>query len=94
MNKPRRELIKDVLWCLALAGLAASVIRFSQGLGAATGLDDSTPWGLWIAFDVMAGVALAAGGFVLADSVRSQTPVPEWRFSIPATDPLGGRSRN
>jgi Ni/Fe-hydrogenase subunit HybB-like protein len=29
-------------------------------------LNDWTPWGFWIGFDVMGGVALAAGGFVIA----------------------------
>ncbi|MBD3233658.1 MAG: hypothetical protein GF315_08025, partial [candidate division Zixibacteria bacterium] len=34
-------------------------------LGVTTNLTDATPWGLWIGFDVMAGVALASGGFVM-----------------------------
>ena len=46
-----------------------TVARFTHGLGATTNLSDATPWGLWIGFDVMAGVALAAGGFVLAATV-------------------------
>jgi Ni/Fe-hydrogenase subunit HybB-like protein len=56
---------KIVLW--TIVGLAAAVgaARFVFGLGATTNLDDATPWGLWIGFDVMGGVALAAGGFVL-----------------------------
>jgi Ni/Fe-hydrogenase subunit HybB-like protein len=36
------------------------------GLGAVTNLSNHFPWGLWIAFDVMTGVALAAGAFVIA----------------------------
>lgn len=44
---------------------AVGVTRFAFGLGATTNLSDSTPWGLWIGFDVMGGVALAAGGFVM-----------------------------
>jgi Ni/Fe-hydrogenase subunit HybB-like protein len=44
-------------------------VRFTQGLGAVTNLSDAAPWGLWIGFDVMAGVALAAGGFVMAATV-------------------------
>lgn len=56
---------KLVLWLIT--GFAASVglNRFIFGLGATTNLTDSTPWGLWIGFDVMAGVALAGGGFVI-----------------------------
>ena len=57
-----------MLASLALgAGLA--VFRFSRGLGAATHLSDSFPWGLWIGFDVLTGVALAAGGFTIAATV-------------------------
>jgi Ni/Fe-hydrogenase subunit HybB-like protein len=60
-----RTLIKDSLWAIALAGLVASIIRFTQGLGSATGLNDSAPWGLWIAFKLVF-VAIAGGGFTLA----------------------------
>ncbi|OHB81304.1 MAG: polysulfide reductase, partial [Planctomycetes bacterium RBG_16_64_10] len=49
-------------------GLAA--YRFARGLGAATNLNDAFPWGLWIGFDMLCGVALAAGGFVLAGTVH------------------------
>jgi Ni/Fe-hydrogenase subunit HybB-like protein len=48
---------------------AVSAVRFLHGLGAVTNLSDAAPWGLWIGFDVMSGVALAAGGFVLAGIV-------------------------
>jgi Ni/Fe-hydrogenase subunit HybB-like protein len=65
----RRDLVKDVLWILFTAGFVAAIIRFSRGLGATTNLSDATPWGLWIGFDVIAGVALAAGGFTLAATV-------------------------
>ncbi len=55
-----------ILWVLVIAGLWSSYIRFTQGLGAATNLSDGRPWGLWITFDVLIGIALAAGGFTLA----------------------------
>jgi len=55
-----------VLWLLVLAALAIGVVRFAFGLGAVTNLSDRFPWGLWIAFDVLGGVALAAGGFTMA----------------------------
>lgn len=51
-------------------GLYASIVRFFVGLGASTRLTDLAPWGLWIGFDVMSGVALAAGGFVVAGAVH------------------------
>jgi len=47
-------------------GLYSTVIRFSRGLGASTALSDAFPWGLWIGFDVLCGVALAAGGFTIS----------------------------
>ncbi|WP_324717637.1 Ni/Fe-hydrogenase cytochrome b subunit [Carboxydochorda subterranea] len=54
------------LWALALTGGLAMVYRLVRGLGATTHLNDAWPWGWWIAFDVMGGVALAAGAFVVA----------------------------
>lgn len=54
------------LGAVALAGAAAMAYRLFRGLGAATNLNDAWPWGWWIAFDVMGGVALAAGAFVVA----------------------------
>ena len=53
-----------------LGGLTATVVRFGWGLGASTNLSDQTPWGLWIGFDVVTGVGLAAGGFTLAGIVH------------------------
>ncbi|MGD9284180.1 MAG: Ni/Fe-hydrogenase cytochrome b subunit, partial [Desulfobacterales bacterium] len=41
-----------------------TVLRFTGGLGAVTNLDDNNPWGVWIGFDLLVGVALAAGGYV------------------------------
>lgn len=64
MNKLDR--IKAMLWILALSGLVAIVYRFYAGLGAATGLSDAMPWGIWKIINMVAGVALATGGFMLA----------------------------
>ena len=33
-------------------------------------MNDAFPWGMWIGFDMLCGVALAAGGFVLAGTVH------------------------
>ncbi|OGU08131.1 MAG: hypothetical protein A2W29_00580, partial [Gemmatimonadetes bacterium RBG_16_66_8] len=41
------------------------VIRFTQGLGSITNLSQDYPWGLWIGFDVITGVAFAGGAYVL-----------------------------
>jgi c(7)-type cytochrome triheme protein len=54
---------------IAAAGIWATWVRFSQGLGAATHLSDQFPWGIWIGFDLLVGVALAAGGFTITATV-------------------------
>lgn len=51
---------------VVLLGLAITAWRFTVGLGPATGLSDGYPWGLWIAFDVVTGTALACGGYAVA----------------------------
>ena len=50
-------------------GLPLIAYRFIFGLGAATNLSQTNPWGIWIGFDMLSGVALAAGGYTLATSV-------------------------
>jgi Ni/Fe-hydrogenase subunit HybB-like protein len=51
------------------AGAVVTVLRYWKGLGAVTNLSDSFPWGLWIGFDVLCGVGLAAGGFTITTAV-------------------------
>ena len=53
---------------LTLLGLGAglALVRYVYGIGEITNLSNRFPWGIWIGFDVMGGVALAAGGFVMA----------------------------
>ncbi|WP_027178263.1 sulfate respiration complex protein HmcC [Maridesulfovibrio bastinii] len=48
---------------IIVIGLIITVIRFYKGIGAVTNLDDNNPWGIWIGFDLLCGVALAAGGY-------------------------------
>ena len=48
-----------------LRGLVLTVIRFTQGLGSVTNLNQQFPWGFWIGFDVVCGVAFAAGAYVI-----------------------------
>jgi len=48
-----------------LLGFILIVIRFWKGLGAVTNLTQDVPWGLWIGFDVVTGVAFAGGAYVL-----------------------------
>jgi Ni/Fe-hydrogenase subunit HybB-like protein len=54
---------------ILLGGAAIVLLRFVKGLGATTNLSHTNPWGLWIGFDVMTGVALAAGGYVTSSAV-------------------------
>lgn len=61
------KIITAILFAL---GLYATLVRFGKGLGAATNLTDAFPWGIWIGFDVLVGVGLAAGGFVIAATVH------------------------
>lgn len=55
-----------LLLVVIVAGGLATAWRFIAGLGATTGLSDGYPWGIWIAFDVVTGTALATGGYALA----------------------------
>jgi len=63
------RIVKSILWFIMGAAAVVAVARFYRGLGSSTAMSDTTPWGLWIGFDVMGGVALAAGGFVVAATV-------------------------
>ena len=51
------------------AGGVVTVLRYWKGLGAVTNLSDRYPWGLWVGFDVLCGVGLAAGGFTITTAV-------------------------
>jgi Ni/Fe-hydrogenase subunit HybB-like protein len=53
---------------LTLFAIAAVLIlyRLATGLGTVTAMNDGYPWGLWIAFDVVTGTALACGGYAVA----------------------------
>jgi Ni/Fe-hydrogenase subunit HybB-like protein len=50
---------------IMLLGLVLIVIRFWKGIGSITNLTQDVPWGLWIGFDVVTGVAFAGGAYVL-----------------------------
>ena len=58
-----------ILLFFIVAGSAAIVYRLIFGLGATTNLNDSYPWGFWLGLDVLGGVAMAAGGFIIACAV-------------------------
>lgn len=50
---------------IILLGGALIVLRLIKGLGATTNLSQDFPWGIWIGFDVMTGVAFAGGAYCL-----------------------------
>ncbi len=50
---------------IILLGIVILVIRFTKGLGAVTNLNQDYPWGIWIGFDVVTGVAFAGGAYII-----------------------------
>ncbi len=54
------------IWVLGALGMGVAVYRWFAGLGATTNLSDGRGWGLWISFDMMSGIGLAAGAFTVA----------------------------
>jgi len=55
-----------LLGAVTVTGGGLAAYRFLTGIGAVSNLNQGYPWGFWIGFDVLAGIALAAGGFVVA----------------------------
>ncbi len=63
-TKPKLSVVNIITGIILVIGLYLTVLRFTKGIGAVTNLDNNNPWGIWIGFDLLCGVALAAGGFV------------------------------
>ncbi|MFX4262182.1 NrfD/PsrC family molybdoenzyme membrane anchor subunit [Pelotomaculum propionicicum] len=57
---------RKLLILFVLIAVGAALWRFAFGLGSVTNLSDEWPWGLWIGFDLLCGIALAGGGFSTA----------------------------
>ncbi len=55
-----------VLGGILTLGVLVTLYRYLRGLGAMSNLSDAFPWGLWISFDLLCGVALGAGAFTTA----------------------------
>jgi Ni/Fe-hydrogenase subunit HybB-like protein len=55
---------------ILIIGVPLLVYRFAAGLGATTNLSQTAPWGIWIGFDMMTGIVLAAGGFTIGSAVQ------------------------
>ena len=67
---PKITVWRAIFAAILLSGAYATYLRIFYGLGGSTNLSDKFPWGLWIGFDVMCGVGLAAGGFTLVAMVH------------------------
>ena len=67
---PKITVWRVIFAAIMLSALYATYIRVFYGLAGATNLSDKFPWGIWIGFDVMCGVALASGGFTLVATVH------------------------
>ena len=70
---------------IILLGLVLIVIRLAKGLGSVTNLSQDFPWGIWIGFDVMVGVAFAGGAYILTFVVyilRSEKYHPVVRATV------------
>jgi Ni/Fe-hydrogenase subunit HybB-like protein len=65
----RLPLWRGIFYVLMAIALPLVVMRYTHGLGSVTNLSDGFPWGLWIGFDLLCGVGLAAGGFTLTAAV-------------------------
>jgi Ni/Fe-hydrogenase subunit HybB-like protein len=70
VERPILSLANVITGVIILVGLWISFLRFTGGLGAVTNLDHNNAWGVWIAFDLLCGVALAAGGYTTAAAVE------------------------
>jgi Ni/Fe-hydrogenase subunit HybB-like protein len=61
---------KMIFFVICAAGIYATYLRIRYGLGATTNLSDAFPWGVWKCFNVLCGIALAAGGFTITGTVH------------------------
>ncbi|MGB7630277.1 MAG: NrfD/PsrC family molybdoenzyme membrane anchor subunit [Candidatus Deferrimicrobium sp.] len=71
--KPRGKVLTPfnvVTGIIIVVGIAIIAVRFARGLGAVTNLSQAYPWGIWIGFDVVTGVAFAGGAYILTFAVH------------------------
>lgn len=54
---------------IMVLGAYSAYVRYFRGLGAVSNMSDQFPWGLWIGFDCLCGIMLAAGGFCISGAV-------------------------
>lgn len=65
----RLDFWRGMFFLLLAVGAVITWVRFSQGIGSVTNLSDRYPWGLWVGFDLLCGIGLAAGSFVIVAAV-------------------------
>jgi Ni/Fe-hydrogenase subunit HybB-like protein len=66
--KPKGKLITPfniIAAIIIVVGVGLIILRFAAGIGSVTNLSQEFPWGIWIGFDVVTGVAFAGGAYVL-----------------------------
>jgi Ni/Fe-hydrogenase subunit HybB-like protein len=66
--KPKGKILTPFNVIAGMTIIAAAVIlviRFANGLGSVIHVDQDRPWGLWINFNVITGVAFAGGAYVV-----------------------------
>ena len=66
--KPKGQILTPfnvITGVIVAVGAVLLAIRFIWGLGSITNLSQDVPWGLWIGFDVVTGVAFAGGAYVV-----------------------------
>jgi len=86
--KPRGKIFTTfnvISFPIIVLGAALVLFRLVKGLGAVTNLSQEFPWGIWIGFDVMVGVAFAGGAYILTFVVyilRSEKYHPVVRATV------------
>ncbi len=70
VQRPLLSPFNIITGIIIVVGLWLTWVRFTGGLGAVSNLDHNNPWGIWIGFDLLCGVALAAGGYTTAAAVE------------------------
>ncbi|MFH0864909.1 MAG: hypothetical protein V1904_01850, partial [Bacteroidota bacterium] len=66
--KPKGKIITPfnvISGIIILFSLVILIIRFAKGLGSVSESSQTHPWGLWISFNVITGVAFAGGAYVI-----------------------------
>jgi Ni/Fe-hydrogenase subunit HybB-like protein len=68
----KRQVPLGTVILMGLAGLGAfaALFRWVDGFSLVSNLSDSRPWGIWISFDLLVGVPISAGAFILAATVH------------------------